>query len=264
MRPRPRPRRRRWRRRPAVAACTARTTNSPTRTGSRRTSATPASMREISSRSWTSRWKRRISAVSRSSAARDRSGSSLRRELEHLRGAASVVSGDRSSWLTADANRASRSMRCTRCSVIWLNDGRQRVEVGIAGRLEAHVVAPTRDGGGRARRRAHRPQHAAGSPTGRWPRPRAWSRPPPRSASCAARSRSALDLAAAGTISKYAALDGRERHARPPAAARRRGRSAAGRPRRRARPGARSGAARRARTPSDAANQLPVGRSSNG
>ena len=70
----------------------------------------PASKREISSRSSTSCWKRSTSADSRSSAAWARSGISSRRVSSTSTDAASVMSGERSSWLTSDAN--GRRDRC--------------------------------------------------------------------------------------------------------------------------------------------------------
>ena len=57
-------------------------------------------------------------APSRSSAACERSGISSRRVSRMSTAADSVISGDRSSWLTSDAKRASRSMRsCSACAI---------------------------------------------------------------------------------------------------------------------------------------------------
>ena len=72
---------------------------------------TPASNREISSRSSTSCWKRSMSPTMRSRAARERSGRSSRWLSITSIDAARVIRGERSSWLTSDAKRASRSMR---------------------------------------------------------------------------------------------------------------------------------------------------------
>ena len=82
---------------------------------------TPASNREISRRSSTRVRKRVTSLRNRSTAARARSGiSDLRLSVpqwmlqRHER--------ERSSWLTSEAKRASRSTRCSSASAISLND----------------------------------------------------------------------------------------------------------------------------------------------
>ena len=83
---------------------------------------TPASNREISRRSSTRVRKRVTSLRSRSTAARARSGiSDLRLSITSM-DASSVMSGERSSWLTSEAKRASRSTRCSSASAISLND----------------------------------------------------------------------------------------------------------------------------------------------
>ena len=71
----------------------------------------PASKREISSRSSTSPWNRLTSLDSRSSAAWARSGISSRRASITSTDADRVINGERSSWLTSEAKRASRSIR---------------------------------------------------------------------------------------------------------------------------------------------------------
>ena len=82
----------------------------------------PASNREISSRSSTRPWNRVTSLDRRSRAAWARSGISSRRASITSTDAASVMSGDRSSWLTSDAKRASRSTRCCSASAMSLNE----------------------------------------------------------------------------------------------------------------------------------------------
>ena len=82
----------------------------------------PASKREISRRSSTRPWNRMTSLDSRSSADCARSGRSSRRASITSTDAARVISGDRSSWLTSDAKRASRSTRCSSASAMSLND----------------------------------------------------------------------------------------------------------------------------------------------
>ncbi len=82
----------------------------------------PASKRLISRRSSTRPWNRLTSLVSRSSAAWARSGSSLRRASITSTDADSVISGERSSWLTSEAKRASRSMRSCSAEAMSLNE----------------------------------------------------------------------------------------------------------------------------------------------
>ena len=55
--------------------------------------------------------------------------------------AASVVSGERSSWLTSEAKRASRSMRSWRARAMSLNEVDEGPEVGVVARLEPGVEA---------------------------------------------------------------------------------------------------------------------------
>ena len=83
--------------------------------------------------------------------------------LHHLdRRATRVISGERSSWLTSDANRASRSTRCCSAATISLNEFGQRAQVGVVGRLEAGVEPTAGDRLGRLRGVAERPDGAVG------------------------------------------------------------------------------------------------------
>ena len=68
------------------------------------------------------RWKRRRSALSRSSARCERAGSLSRSASSTSTAAANVVNGDRNSWLTSELNCASRSMRSWSWSTIALNE----------------------------------------------------------------------------------------------------------------------------------------------
>jgi len=77
-------------------------TRAPRATSSVCQSPRPASRRDISSRSSTRRRKRPTSAPSRSRAWRARSGSSSRRACTTERDVASVVRGERNSWLTSE------------------------------------------------------------------------------------------------------------------------------------------------------------------
>ena len=107
----------------SVDASTAWCTSSTGLTSSSERRATPASKREISSRSSTSCWKRAMSAAMRSTAAcADSSGISSRRVASTSIDAARVMSGERSSWLTSDAKRPSRSIRSSSAWAMWLND----------------------------------------------------------------------------------------------------------------------------------------------
>ena len=114
------------------------------------------------------------SPTSRSRAAWARSGISSRRACITSTDADSVISGERSSWLTSDANRASRSTRCCRADAISLNDSASTLQVGVVGRLEARVEAAAGDrlgGLGRVAERAHgapRREHAEQDAEQRW------------------------------------------------------------------------------------------------
>ncbi len=149
-----------------LLTATAWRTNSATSRSSRCRRIAPASNREISSRSSTSDWKRATSPTSRSSAAAARSGRSSRRACITSALAASVISGERSSWLTSLAKRASRSTRVCSASAMSLNafvnvlrsgssDGSRRVSIrppAIA--LAAWAASPS---GRTARRAANEP-----------------------------------------------------------------------------------------------------------
>ena len=87
---------------------------------------------------------------SRSSAAWARSGMSSRWFSSTSTDAASVISGERSSWLTSEANRASRSMRSWRAWAMSLNESASGREVGVVAGLEPGVEPAAGDGlGGR-------------------------------------------------------------------------------------------------------------------
>ncbi len=107
---------------PPSASPTVCNTNSPRFTGSSSTPSTPASARASSSSSETRRSNRCTSAPNNSSGSRMRAGRSAARDSSTSADAARVVSGDRSSWLTSDANRASRSKRCWSASTMRLKD----------------------------------------------------------------------------------------------------------------------------------------------
>ena len=89
-----------------------------TPSSSRRTA--PASKREISSRSSTSWVKRAMSLPNSSRACWERSGIWSWLFDSTWMAALIVVNGERSSWLTSLANRASRSMRSCRLATIEL------------------------------------------------------------------------------------------------------------------------------------------------
>ena len=74
-----------------------------------------------------------------------RSGISSRRASITSTEAASVISGERSSWLTSDAKRASRSTRCCSASAMSLNDSVRIAQIGIVGRFEAGVESTAGD-----------------------------------------------------------------------------------------------------------------------
>ena len=90
----------------------------------------PASTREISRRSstiWSKRW---TWLTTTSRAFCDRSGSSLRRPSSTSTAADRAVMGERSSWLTSEAKRASRSMRLWTASAMSLNELTSRSRSG--------------------------------------------------------------------------------------------------------------------------------------
>ena len=91
----------------------------------------PALKREISSRSSTSRsnrsvWRRRMSSAGRASSSTRRSSTSIAARI--------AVSGVRSSWLTSDAKRASRSMRSWRASTMSLKEWTKGARSAVASR----------------------------------------------------------------------------------------------------------------------------------
>ena len=102
-------------------------------------SVAPASMRDSSSRSITIASKRRTWPTTTSSACWVRSGSSSRRASSTSTAAARAVIGERSSWLTSEAKRGSRSIRSCTASAISLNESGEPVEVGVGLRLEPGV-----------------------------------------------------------------------------------------------------------------------------
>ena len=91
-------------------------------TGSVTRSSDPDSARLNSRSSATSRWNRRTSTARRSTVWRVRSSKVSRRASSISVVVARVVSGDRSSWLTSEAKRASRAMRCSRAEAMRLNE----------------------------------------------------------------------------------------------------------------------------------------------
>ena len=122
----------------------------------------PASKRLISSRSSTRPWKRLTSLVSRSSAAWARSGSSSRRASITSTDADSVISGERSSWLTSEAKRASRSMRSCSAEAMSLNELASTPRSGSSVGGEAGVEAAAGDRLGRLGGVGDRAHGAAG------------------------------------------------------------------------------------------------------
>ena len=145
-------------------------TSSPRRISLRSSRAAPASKREISSRSSTSCRKRPTSATMRSIAAwADASGISARREASTSIDAESVMTGERSSWLTSDANRPSRSMRSSSAEAMWLNEvtntprsGSSSAPSRVSSRPPAIASAAreTSANGRRVRRLVHQPRAA--------------------------------------------------------------------------------------------------------
>ncbi len=77
-----------------------------------------------------------------------------------------VVSGERSSWLTSEVKRASRSIRSWSWSTIVLNDWVRPAQVGVLGRrAQPGVEVAPGDGDGGPRHGRERPQRAsAGQP----------------------------------------------------------------------------------------------------
>ena len=78
--------------------------------------------------------KRRTWPTTTSSACWVRSGSSPRRPSMTSAAAASAVIGERSSWLTSEAKRASRSMRAWTASAMSLNESARRSRSGSPSR----------------------------------------------------------------------------------------------------------------------------------
>ncbi len=126
----------------------------------------PTSKREISSRSSTSCWNRSTSADSRSSAVWARSGISSRLFSSTSTEAARVMRGERSSWLTSEAKRASRSTRSSSACAMWLNGTASTSRSGSSPTVRrvsrrppamASAAMPTSSRGARARRAAHQP-----------------------------------------------------------------------------------------------------------
>ena len=126
--------------------------------------------RASSSSSPTRRWKLRTSATTRSNGSRIRSGTSARRASTRSVAATSVVKGERSSWLTSDANLVSRSMRCWRAETMWLNDAARGARSGscpISMRRDScpPAMSPaavlTSASGRNTRRPAHSPRRPA-------------------------------------------------------------------------------------------------------
>ena len=154
----------------SVDVLTAWMTSSSTRTSSRSRCMTPASKREISSRSSTSCRNRSMSATIRSSAALARSGMSSRWFSSTSIDAARVMSGERSSWLTLEANRASRWIRSSRAMAISLNDVGQGGEVGVVAGLHPGLQVAGGDGVDGLADAPERAQRRAEPPTSRWRR----------------------------------------------------------------------------------------------
>ena len=105
-------------------------------------SVAPASMRESSRRSMTMASKRRTWPTTTSSACCVRSGSSPRRPWMTSAAAAKAVIGERSSWLTSEAKRASRSMRAWTASAMSLNELTSRSRSGSPSRATRVLRSP--------------------------------------------------------------------------------------------------------------------------
>ena len=146
-------------------------TNSTRLSSSRSSRAVPTSKREISSRSSTS-------CLNRSTSADEQVDRGLRRGRAARRvrvsststDAASVISGDRSSWLTSDAKRASRSTRSCSAPAISLNEAASEARSRSAGgtrrvsrRPPAMASAAADDLGERAQRAAAGPDAEDGA-----------------------------------------------------------------------------------------------------
>ena len=133
---------------------------------------TPASKRDISSRSSTSSRKRSRSAASRSSADCARSFRSSRLFCSTSSEACRVMSGDRSSWDTSEENWASFSMRSSSVPAMPLNDvmigsrsgsTRARMRVSSSPPASFRAASPTSPSGRRMRRLAYQPRAAPAS-----------------------------------------------------------------------------------------------------
>ena len=169
----------------ATVEATACRTSSAGLTSSSDSSADPASNREISSRSSTMRRNRCRSPSSRVRARRARGVSSALWVSSTLTEADRVVRGERSSWLTSDVNRASRSIRFWRLAAIRLNEvarSRRSGSPPVSTRVSSWPPAietaaseiPAR--GSRARPAAHRPTMAPATVVKRAPAARAMAR----------------------------------------------------------------------------------------
>ena len=187
----------------------------------------PASNRLISSRSSTSCWNRSTSADSRSSAVWARSGISPRLFSSTSTDAASVISGERSSWLTSEANRASRSTRSSRAWAMWLNGTASTSRSGSSPTTSrvsrrppamASAAAPTSSRGARARRRR---------PPARGSRRPPWTAATPPTRIEGQRVERVADLAERHGL-VVAGVQRRDGHARPRSRSGRCGRSASG------------------------------------
>ena len=139
-------------------------------TPSRCSSVDPASMRDSSSRSITIWSNRRTWVTTTSSACWVRSGRSARRPSSTSTAAESAVMGERSSWLTSLAKRASRSSRAWTASAMSLNEVASRARSGsppgaIRASRPPSAISPaawaTRVSGRRSRRFVHHPMNPA-------------------------------------------------------------------------------------------------------
>ena len=107
------------------------------------------------------RWKRLRSSLSSCSARWERGGSSSRSASSTSMAAARVVRGERSSWLTSELKRASRSIRSCSWSTMALNERVKPSRSGSAASRSSRVSrSPRGDGAGGPRDDGQRSQRA--------------------------------------------------------------------------------------------------------
>ena len=164
----------------------------------------PTSNRLISRRSSTSVRNRVMSLDSKSRAVRARSGRSSRVFSSTSTDAVNVIKGERSSWLTSEAKRASRSIRSSKPPAISLNDATKLSKSSSpAGSRRVSSLPPaiasaaplTSRSGARALVAANRPARAARAAT---------IKMPPKSTNCSVSMVSSTSVR--GKDSKYTTL----------------------------------------------------------